>query len=111
MNRVIFVLCNKFKMIFITNSDKHFRQRNLPPPLLELAFLGMNSMYPQGNSCLIWRVKPLGINVVNYCNCHKNFMRLLSRRSGSGFGANMYAEEDDERTRNSISTREEELLN
>ena len=31
-------------------------------------------------------------------------MRLLLRRTGSGFGANMYAEEDDERTRNSITS-------
>ena len=29
----------------------------------------------------------------------------LSRRTESGFGANMNAEEDDERTRNSMATR------
>ena len=47
--------------------------------------------------------------ILKYCNCmSKEFyaLALLSRRTGSGFGANMKAEEyASERTRNSIVTR------
>jgi len=67
-------------------------------------------MYLQGNSCLIWRLKPLGVNVVKKivtvirisCACFQDELDLVSERSCK-------SQKTTERTRN--STREEELLN